>query len=101
MRESRRSSRGTPHDGGVNPAPLRLAARGALCDKRDGSRRRTISGGSVTGSPPDLRSGRRGAAFARRWPILSCAGAERGFPAAVVFPAVALVVAGRGEGGIP
>jgi hypothetical protein len=34
--------------------PVRLAARFALCDKRDGSRRRTISSGSVTDRPQDI-----------------------------------------------
>lgn len=32
------------HDEPVNPVPVRLAARFALCDKRNGFRRRTISG---------------------------------------------------------
>ena len=53
-----------PHDVPVNPVPVWLAARHVLCDKRDGFRRRTIYGGSVTDHPPNPRSERRGAAFA-------------------------------------
>ena len=80
----------------------RLAARSGALHKRCGCfGGAQYLAGRVHDPAPRLRSGREERRLPDGGQSFSRAGAERGFPSAVVFPAVAVVLAGRREGGVP